>query len=71
MELAGCRWALNVRLSRLRCRLRRSPTPAQVLFRFALPDKRQEVGLPVASCLLTRAPIGKVKEDGSHAFVIR
>lgn len=30
-----------------------------------------QVGLPVASCLLVRAPIGKVKEDGSRAWVIR
>ena len=31
----------------------------------------QVLGLPVASCLVTRAPIGSVKEDGSRAFVIR
>lgn len=84
----------------------------QVLYRFALPDKNQEVGwaalgclasqrkgrdasppagagarahpalvpppppprqvgLPVASCLLVRAPIGSEKPDGSRAFVIR
>ncbi|PSC72155.1 NADH-cytochrome b5 reductase [Micractinium conductrix] len=42
-----------------------------VLFRFALPDAGQEVGLPVASCLLTRAPIGSEKPDGSRAWVIR
>jgi len=42
-----------------------------VLYRFALPDGGQEVGLPVASCLLVRAPIGSEKPDGSRAFVIR
>lgn len=45
-----------------------SPT---VLFRFALPSDDMEIGLPVASCLLTRAPIGSEKPDGSRAFVIR
>lgn len=39
--------------------------------RFALPDKGQPVGLPVASCLLVRAPIGSEKPDGSRAFVLR
>ncbi|GAB4819014.1 hypothetical protein N2152v2_006060 [Parachlorella kessleri] len=47
-----------------------TPTPTY-LYRFALPDKNQVPGLPVASCLMTRAPIGSVKEDGSKAFVIR
>ena len=42
-----------------------------VLFRFALPSKDAEVGLPVASCLLVRAPIGSEKPDGSRAFVLR
>lgn len=42
-----------------------------VLFRFALPDKDHEPGLPVASCLLVRAPIGSEKPDGSRAFVLR
>ncbi|PRW57497.1 NADH-cytochrome b5 reductase [Chlorella sorokiniana] len=42
-----------------------------VLYRFALADKNQEVGLPVASCLLVRAPIGSEKPDGSRAFVLR
>lgn len=42
-----------------------------VLYRFALPDPGQQVGLPVASCLLTRAPIGSEKPDGSRAWVIR
>ena len=42
-----------------------------VLFRFELPSKDAEVGLPVASCLLVRAPIGSEKPDGSRAFVIR
>ncbi|KAK9804386.1 hypothetical protein WJX72_010552 [[Myrmecia] bisecta] len=40
-------------------------------FRFALPDSNQVVGLPVASCLLTRAPIGSEKPNGSRAYVIR
>ncbi len=30
-----------------------------------------QVGLPVASCLLVRAPIGSEKPDGSRAFVLR
>lgn len=46
------------------------PSPT-VLFRFALPDKTMEAGLPVASCVLVRAPIGSSKPDGSNAFVIR
>ncbi|KAK9819356.1 hypothetical protein WJX74_009690 [Apatococcus lobatus] len=40
-------------------------------YRFSLPDPNQEVGLPVASCLVTRAAIGSEKEDGSRKFVIR
>lgn len=40
-------------------------------YRFALEDSKQEVGLPVASCLVTRAAIGGEKEDGSKKFVIR
>ncbi|KAK9840785.1 hypothetical protein WJX81_004485 [Elliptochloris bilobata] len=39
--------------------------------RFALPDEEQVVGLPVASCLLTRAPIGSENPDGSRKWVIR
>ncbi len=31
----------------------------------------QVVGLPVASCMVVRAPIGSTKEDGSKAWVIR
>ena len=31
----------------------------------------RQVGLPVASCLLVRAPIGSKKPDGSRAFVLR
>lgn len=42
-----------------------------MLFRFALPDASHEAGLPVASCLLVRAPIGSEKPDGSRAWVIR
>lgn len=40
------------------------------LYRFALDDPGQVVGLPVASCLLTRAPVG-TKPDGSPSFAIR
>lgn len=40
------------------------------LFRFELPDPSQVVGLPVASCLLTKAPVGN-KPDGTPAFAIR
>ncbi|KAK9861443.1 hypothetical protein WJX84_008451 [Apatococcus fuscideae] len=40
-------------------------------YRFALPDPQQEVGLPVASCLVTRAAIGSEKDDGTRKFVIR
>ncbi|EIE21212.1 cytochrome-b5 reductase like protein [Coccomyxa subellipsoidea C-169] len=39
--------------------------------RFATPDPNQTSGLFVASCLLTRAPIGAKKEDGNQKFVIR
>ncbi|BDA51006.1 NADH-cytochrome b5 reductase 2 [Coccomyxa sp. Obi] len=39
--------------------------------RFATPDPNQTSGLFVASCLLTRAPIGAKKEDGTQKFVIR
>lgn len=45
-----------------------TPTPT-FLFRLEAPSPLVE--MPVASCLLTRAPIGSVKEDGSQAFVIR
>lgn len=40
------------------------------LYRFALDNPSQVVGLPVASCLLTRAPLG-TKDDGSPSFAIR
>ena len=46
------------------------PAPT-VLYRFALGSAEQEAGLPVASCLVVRAPIGSDKPDGSKAFVIR
>lgn len=46
-------------------------TPNTSRFRFALDDASQVVGLPVASCLVTRAPIGSAKPDGSSAYVIR
>lgn len=39
--------------------------------RFAFPDPNQESGLNVASCLLTRAPIGSENKDGTRKFVIR
>jgi cytochrome-b5 reductase len=45
-----------------------TPTPT-FLFRLEAPAPIAE--MPVASCLLTRAPIGSVKEDGSPAFVMR
>lgn len=38
------------------------------LYRFNVP---QQTPLPVASCLLVRAPVGSVKDDGTRAFVIR
>lgn len=40
------------------------------LYRFACPLSA-EIDLPVASCVVTRAPIGKLKEDKTNAFVIR
>lgn len=40
------------------------------LFRFALDNPSQVVGLPVASCLLTRAHMG-TKDDGSPSFAVR
>ena len=42
-----------------------------VSLRLAFDEPDQVAGLPVASCILTRAPIGSKKEDGSTAFVIR
>ena len=39
--------------------------------RFATPNPDDVSGLFVASCLLTRAPIGSENEDGSRKFVIR
>ena len=39
------------------------------LLRFELPAGQKP--LPVASCLLTRMPVGDVKEDGTRAFVLR
>ncbi|KAI7866994.1 hypothetical protein BDF14DRAFT_1882106 [Spinellus fusiger] len=39
------------------------------LYRFALPEKEQQAGLSVASCVLTRYPI--TKKDGSTGYVIR
>lgn len=39
--------------------------------KFALPDPNQEAGLPVASCLLVKAPIGSPGEDGKPKPVLR
>ena len=39
--------------------------------RFATPNPDDTSGLFVASCLLTRAPIGAAKEDGTKKYVIR
>lgn len=41
------------------------------LYTFAIPDAAQTIGLPVASCLLVGANIGKEKEDGSRGMVLR
>ena len=41
------------------------------LRRFATPNPDDTAGLFVASCLVTRAPIGSPKEDGTKKFVIR
>lgn len=40
------------------------------LFRFEL-DPETRLGLSVASCLVTRAPVGEVGEDGKPAFVVK
>ena len=45
--------------------LQANPT---ILFRFEFPDAKQPAGLPVASCLLTRAPIGSIKDDGTQTM---
>lgn len=42
-----------------------------IRLKFGLPDANQVVGLPVASCMVTRAPLGDKKEDGSTEQVIR
>lgn len=39
--------------------------------RFSLPTEDTPLGLPVASCFVTRAPIGSENEDGSKKQVIR
>jgi len=41
------------------------------IYRFAYDDPEATSGMTVASCLLTKAPIGSVKEDGSRANVMR
>lgn len=40
-----------------------------ILLRFDLSSS--QLPFPVASCLLTRLPVGSVKEDGTTAFVLR
>jgi cytochrome-b5 reductase len=39
--------------------------------RFSLPTEDTPLGLPVAACFVTRAPIGSENEDGSRKQVIR
>ena len=46
-------------------------TADTAIYRFAYADAEAVSGMTVASCLLTKAPIGSVKEDGSRANVIR
>lgn len=46
-------------------------TPDTRRFRFNLPEKDQTLGLPVASCFVTRAPLGDEDEKGSKKQVIR
>ena len=46
-------------------------TADTAIYRFAYDDAEAVSGMTVASCLLTKAPIGSVKEDGSRANVIR
>ena len=50
---------------------RRLLTADTAIYRFAYADAEAVSGMTVASCLLTKAPIGSVKEDGSRANVIR
>ena len=50
---------------------RRLLTADTAIYRFAYDDAEAVSGMTVASCLLTKAPIGSVKEDGSRANVIR
>lgn len=43
-------------------------------YRFAFPSTDMQcgdAGAPVASCIVSRAPIGSLKEDGTKKFVIR
>ena len=46
-------------------------SPNTSKFRFLLPDESTTAGLPVASCLLTKAPLGAEKPDGTRKPVIR
>ena len=41
------------------------------IYRFAYDDQESTSGMTVASCLVTKAPIGSTKADGSRANVIR
>jgi cytochrome-b5 reductase len=41
------------------------------IYRFAYKDAEAASGMTVASCLLTKAPIGSTKPDGSRANVMR
>ena len=41
-------------------------SPNTSKFRFLLPDESTTAGLPVASCLLTKAPLGAEKPDGTR-----
>jgi len=46
-------------------------SPNTYTFRFELPTEDSVPGLKVASCLVTRAPIGSLKDDGTRKFCIR
>ena len=46
-------------------------SPNTKLIRFVFDDPHAACGMEVASYLLTRAPIGKEKPDGSRGMVIR
>ena len=46
-------------------------TENTAIYRFAFADPEATSGMTVASCLLTKAPIGSEKPDGSRANVLR